>query len=228
MFFLKEDERMPPKPKFDKDDILNAAFELARAGGPEAVKAREVGEKLGSSSRPIFTFFISMEELQKCVMQKAWILFEEYLSAADEYVPAFKMRGIQLIRFAQNEPQLFRGLFMNGADETPFVDIMQYRLRSFAKDIVFIEQNYHASYEQALHIFDCMWLQAFGICSMIVNNRCTFTDAQISHLLGSGFAGQIMLLRSGDADYTKFVPVKKDSGEASVLTGRLPQAKNHQ
>ncbi len=214
---------MPPKPRFDKNDILNAAFELARANGIEAVKAREVGEKLGSSSRPIFTFFISMEDLQKCVVQKAWLLFEEYLSAADDYVPAFKMRGIQLIKFAQNEPQLFRMLFMNDSAETPFSDVMQYRLRSFAGDIAFIEKNYHASFEQALHIFDCLWLQAFGICSMIVNNRCTFTDAQLAHLLGSSFAGQIMLLRSGDTDHTKYIPIKKGTEDARKIKGVLPE-----
>ena len=44
---------MPPKPKFTKDEIVTAAFELARAEGAQALTAREVGRRLGVSSSPI-------------------------------------------------------------------------------------------------------------------------------------------------------------------------------
>lgn len=212
---------MPPKPKFDREEILNAAFDIARKNGMDAVKARDVGDALGCSSRPIFTFFIGMEDLQKCIAEKARLLLEDYLSVADGYVPAFKMRGMQLIKFAQEEPHLFRILFMSDGEETPFVDLMRQRIRSFASDIAFIEMTYHIGYDEAERLFNALWLEAYGICSMIVNDRCLFTREQISGFLGSCFAGQLLLIRSGGS-FTDYLPVKKDSAQAKERSEKLP------
>lgn len=215
---------MPPKQKFKREEILDTAFEIARRHGLDAVKARDVGDALGCSPRPIFTCFIGMEDLQKCIVQKAWLFFGEYLSAADEYVPAFKMRGMRLVRFAQEEPHLFRILFMNDGEEMPFSEMMRHRIGSFASDIAFIEVNYHISYDDAERLFNTLWLQVYGICSMIVNNRCTFTEEQVSGFLGACFAGQILLLRSGSGGAAGAVPVKKDSKEAEKFIKEKPYA----
>ena len=56
---------MPPKPKFTKEEIVEAALALVSERGMEALTARDLGERLGSSARPIFTVFRSMEEVQQ-------------------------------------------------------------------------------------------------------------------------------------------------------------------
>ena len=66
---------MPPKPKFTKDEIVTAAFELARAEGAGAYRAREVGRRLGVSSSPIFTVFTDMAELHAAVEGRAEACF---------------------------------------------------------------------------------------------------------------------------------------------------------
>lgn len=54
---------MPPKPKFTREEVVDTAIELIKDKGIEALTARELGAKLGSSARPIFTVFRNMEEL---------------------------------------------------------------------------------------------------------------------------------------------------------------------
>ena len=44
---------LPPKPKFTKDEITNAALTVAREKGIGAVSAREVAVVLGTSTRPM-------------------------------------------------------------------------------------------------------------------------------------------------------------------------------
>ena len=51
---------MPPKPKFTKEEIVTAALNITREKGIDAVTAREIAAKLGSSARPIFTVFRNM------------------------------------------------------------------------------------------------------------------------------------------------------------------------
>ena len=55
---------MPPKPKYTKEEIVNAAFELTREKGIDMVAAREVGKRLNTSPSPIFTVWNGMEELK--------------------------------------------------------------------------------------------------------------------------------------------------------------------
>lgn len=43
---------MPPKPKFTREEIIAAALEIVSEKGIEALTAKELGEKLGSSARP--------------------------------------------------------------------------------------------------------------------------------------------------------------------------------
>ena len=62
---------MPPKSKFTRDEILNMALCITKEHGIDAVTARELGNRLGSSARPIFTVFQSMEQVQREVVQAA-------------------------------------------------------------------------------------------------------------------------------------------------------------
>ena len=68
---------MPPKPRVTREEIVAAALDIVSRKGIEALTARELGEALGSSARPIFTVFRSMEELQ-----------QEVRSAASRAMPA--------------------------------------------------------------------------------------------------------------------------------------------
>ena len=54
---------MPPKAKYTREEIVQKAFQMTREKGIEAVAARELGKRLGTSSSPIFTAFKNMEEL---------------------------------------------------------------------------------------------------------------------------------------------------------------------
>ena len=53
---------MPPKVKITKEDIINAAIEIVKANGEEAINARNIAATLGCSTQPVFSNFASMEE----------------------------------------------------------------------------------------------------------------------------------------------------------------------
>ena len=72
---------MPPRPKCTKEEIVKAAFEMTREKGIEAVAARELGKRLGTSATPIFTHFRNMHEVELEVRKLAMREFEEYTAA---------------------------------------------------------------------------------------------------------------------------------------------------
>ena len=84
---------MPPKAKFKKEEIIAAAMEIAKRDGFDALTARALAAELGSSPRPIFTVFESMEEVQAEVKAAATKLYERYEDEEMSGAQAFKGSG---------------------------------------------------------------------------------------------------------------------------------------
>ena len=213
---------MPPKPKFTKDEIVTAAYELVRRKGSDAMTAREVGKQLGVSSSPIFTVFRDMEDLKTAVTARAKSTFDRYVAVAEEYNPAYKMRGMQWVKFAQDEPMLFRLLFMcdNGSD-TDFEAAMDIIPFGRETDIAIISRDYHASPEQAAHLFRQMWIYTYGMCTLCASKVCRFTDEEIATQLGEIFAGMVYVLHS-DSVKPSLIPVKSSAPESADVSRLHP------
>ena len=110
---------MPPKAKFKKEEIIAAAMEIAKRDGFDALTARALAAELGSSPRPIFTVFESMEEVQAEVKAAATKLYERYEDEEMSGAQAFKGSGVGYIRFAAEQPKLFQLLFMRERNGVP-------------------------------------------------------------------------------------------------------------
>ena len=150
---------MPPKPKFTREEIVTAALELVAEKGLEALTARELGQKLGSSARPIFTVFQSMEEVQQAVRSAAMERFNRYIRQAMGYTPVFKQVGMQMLRFAREEPKLFQLLFMTESrEEGRFEDIFSQLGEMAEISVRTIQSDYGLSPRDAERLFRHMWV----------------------------------------------------------------------
>ncbi|MBO4338024.1 MAG: TetR/AcrR family transcriptional regulator [Lachnospiraceae bacterium] len=100
-----------------QDMIKNAAFELAREEGLEAVTARRLATKAGCSTQPIFRVYNKMEELHKEVFEMAIHYFSEFYENGKQKGAVsdkpFVQFGMLYIEFAAKEPQLFIMLFLS-------------------------------------------------------------------------------------------------------------------
>ena len=103
---------MPPKAKFTRQEIVDAAVEIARRAPLEAVTAQELASVLGTSTRPVFTYFRTLEEVRAAVVEEAGKIFGRYVERGLSMNPPFKGYGMETIRFAREEPNLFRLLFL--------------------------------------------------------------------------------------------------------------------
>lgn len=201
---------MPPKPRFTKEEIVAAALELVSANGIEALTARELSAYLGSSARPIFTVFKSMEEVAQAVREAAMKRYEEFVEKSLDYMPAFKQYGLQMVLFSKQEPKLFQLLFMteNNAAHS-FGDVFSNLGRTAKACIQIIERDYHLEPAMAMLLFEHAWIHTFGICTMCATGTCRFTDNEISEMLSDNFKGMMMLAKSGYANQFIITPSKE-------------------
>lgn len=103
---------MPPKVKFERDEIVDAAFAIASEAGFGAVSARGVAARLGSSVAPIYVNFASLEDLVAAVVQRVYAVSDEILSRQQGDDIFFNI-GKASLELASSYPVLFRELLLN-------------------------------------------------------------------------------------------------------------------
>lgn len=111
---------MPPKKKFSKEQIIDAAFEIARVEGLDQITIRKVAEKMGGSIAPIYVNFTDVHALKQAVLQKIHALAHQMMRTPYHANP-FLSLGIASLKFAREYSVLFRDLIMNNNQYLPDV-----------------------------------------------------------------------------------------------------------
>lgn len=201
---------MPPKAKFTKKEIIATALNIVKEQGIEALTARSLAKELGSSARPIFTVFASMEEVQAEVRNAAMKVFEAYAEIAGEYTPVFKQIGIQMIQFANREPKLFQLLYMREHNDSKcFEEHLKYLGDTGELCLTVLEREYGLTRKEALALFKQVWIFTYGVCVLCATGACRFKEAEIQEMLSREFVSMLVLIKSGRLENCEVVPEKK-------------------
>ena len=90
--------------------MIAAALKIVRRSGTGSLTAKAIADELGISTRPVFTCFGTMDTVKNEVRQAAEEIYNGYISQGlKEKIPFFGL-GMQYIRFAKEEPELYRML----------------------------------------------------------------------------------------------------------------------
>ncbi|WP_100399169.1 TetR/AcrR family transcriptional regulator [Bacillus sp. FJAT-44742] len=106
---------MPPKTKFTKEQISNAAFEIAKSEGIDSITIRKVADRLGSSIAPIYVNFNDVDELKQAVANKV-VQLSQHMIYEENSGNTFRDIGVASLRFAQEYPVLIRDFVMKPND----------------------------------------------------------------------------------------------------------------
>lgn len=180
---------MAPKNKFTREEMVTAAVQVVRKMGAAALTAKSLAEELGTSTQPVFTCFGTMDTAKAEVYAAAERLFHEYLAEGlKEKIPFYGF-GTQYIRFAREEPELYRLLFLmrpDGLGSGAFAAMrrMQALVRPSLTEI------YHIDAQQADRYFRDLWLVVHSLSTLIVTGDCPYSDREIGQIL-TGFSVSI-------------------------------------
>lgn len=183
---------MAPKAKVTKAMIVDAAFEIAREVGEESINARTVSKKLNCSTQPVMYHFTTIEELKKAAYTKADCYHSEYLMNIDNSQKNI-MHGIGLnyIRFAIEEPHLFRFLFQsNFFTGTTLLEMID--AEELAPILLAMQGAIGGSIEKVKEIFLTIFLFAHGYASIIANNSLEYDEELIKVHLEQAYTGAIL------------------------------------
>lgn len=173
---------MPPKVKFQKEEIIASAVEITREKGIDALTARELANKLQVSTRPIFTYFDTMDELKTEVYNYAKKLYREYvIEGLKAPVPMLGV-GQQYLRFAKKETELYKYLFLSPPDGVNGSVMDELKT---SQDLVreSVMRIYNMDEDTADKYFRDLWLAAYSFTTLIVTGECPYSDEEISNIL---------------------------------------------
>lgn len=178
---------MPPKLKTTKDDIINAAVEIVRIGSAQAINARTIASMLNCSTQPIFSNFATMDELRMAVIKKAETLCHESMLCETRkgLYPPNKAYSMAYIRFAKEEKELFRLLYMR--DRTGEADTEDSEI---AKQMCSMIQKSTGLEGNALSLFHLeMWAFVHGIATMLATGYLDLEWELISKMITDSYWG---------------------------------------
>ena len=171
---------MPPKFKFTREEIIQAALDLTRESGIAAVTARGLGAKLGSSVKPIFSLFENMEEVQNEVLKAAEKLSQTHIGRLWKAVNILLIKPAELRIYASpgEEKELFKLLYMRDRSRETFDEG-----DSIKPLIEEIQKQTGLSEEDAYRFHLEMWVYVHGIATMIATSYLEWDLDTVSEVL---------------------------------------------
>ena len=177
---------MAPKNKFTKKEMIEAAMQVVRDKGIDGLTAKTMADELGTSTQPVFTAFGAMDTVKQEVYAATVRVYDSYADAGlKEKIPFFGV-GMQYIRFAREEPELYRFLFLTRTQgqEYSAMKSMQHLQELVRPTLVNI---YHITAEEADLYFRDLWFVVHSLSTLIVTGDCPYSDQEIGQIL-TGFS----------------------------------------
>lgn len=196
---------MPPKAKFTRNEIIEKALDIVHTEGIDRLTSRELGAQLGSSARPIFTVFESMDEVKLEVIRHARELYRQYVERGLKAKLAFQGVGVAYITFALEEPKLFQLLFMNAqttkddAGEAVSVNVSQILPLiddSYEKILRSVQEPYGLDRQTADRLYQHLWIYTHGIAAMCATRLCNYTMEQMKEMMKEVFDGLLSRIKN--------------------------------
>ena len=196
---------MPPKPKNTKEAMIQSALSIVRQAGPEALTARNLGKQLHASPSTIFTHFASMEQVLNETVEAAREIYETYVQRGLGLTPPFKGFALEVIHFAAEEPKLFALLFMNPGDADNIGDVLGMEGHN-AQILEAVTRTFQLDTEKAGKLYHDLWIYCHGIATLTATGVCSFSDKELSRMLGHACRGFLLVLQAPEDDRTGIVP----------------------
>ena len=125
-----------------------------------------------------------MDGVRQAVYAAAIRVYDQYTHAGLREEVPFLGVGWQYIRFAREEPELYRLLFLTRVQGFRAMESMQYLQALVCPTLMRV---YCMTATEAERYFRDLWLVVHSLATLIVTGGCAYSDAEISGIL-TGFS----------------------------------------
>ena len=183
---------MPAAKKISRDEIIDAAVSVLRDGGFSSINARSVAKKLGCSTQPIYCSFKSMDELKDELTHRA---IEQHIRRVRDSLKAhegndsrYSSYGMGFVKFAAEEKQLFRWLYLEEKQFGPYRNDVLY---AEIVGVLMEEFGYSEDVARAFHR-DMIYF-SYGLAILANTDHLDMTDKELRETFRREFRALIAI-----------------------------------
>ena len=183
---------MPAVRKVSKEQIINAAVDVLRDDGFSAINARSVTKKLGCSTQPIYFSFRNMEELKAALTERAIQMHtqrvRDSLRIHEGNDSRYSSYGMGFVKFAAEEKQLFRWLYLEGEQLGPYQnDVLTSEVISVITEEFGYEEDIARRFHQDMVYF------TYGLAILANTDHLHLTEAELREAFRREFRALIAI-----------------------------------
>ena len=183
---------MPTVRKVSKEQIIDAAVDVLRDDGFSAINARSVAKKLGCSTQPIYFSFRNMEELKAALTERAIQMHTQRVRDSMRIHEGSDSRyssyGMGFVKFAAEEKQLFRWLYLEGEQLGPYQnDVLTSEVISVITEEFGYEEDIARRFHQDMVYF------TYGLAILANTDHLHLTEAELREAFRREFRALIAI-----------------------------------
>jgi len=172
---------MPKQISITKEMIDQTAFELVRTQGMEALTARNIADKAGCSTQPIYKIYRNLDELKEHVSRMAGGYAGNIILHYHKTAIPFLNTGLGFIHFAATEKILFRIFNIENFLRQPvFGPLEDKRLYSLMEEFL---GNSPLTTEERQEIFLNTMIYTNGLAHLSYSGQLNMTEKQVAERL---------------------------------------------
>ena len=173
---------MPRTSKFQREDIINTAYEIVKKEGFSAINVRRIAKELGCSIQPIFHNFATMEELNKEVFDKIYKKYQYTMKNAIDKEHPYLAKGIAYIKFAKEYPEFYKIIFMQES-KMNIDEFIQADIEVTENVMESILKKFDISEEDIKKFHIQVWVYSHGLACLVATKTVNFSDDEIKEQL---------------------------------------------
>lgn len=192
---------MPPKVRYKKEEIIRAAVEVVRRGGFNTLNARAIALELGCSTQPLYRELRNMDEIKKAVENEAGRRYVAYVTQSDGLAETpYKSAGIAFLRFANEEKELFKLLFIRSrSSERRDADVNDPGM-AYAMEAMMRANHFTLDEAKAFHRYMSIYTHGLGV--MLATGYIDYDEKELSEALTVEARALSLLFKQKPPDIT--------------------------
>lgn len=159
------------KKTITREAILRAAYEVISKEGFSRFTARNVAQKMNSSTQPIYLEFRNIEELKEAAIQEIFENLSETILEKEQTGNRLVDVGVNFVEFAKNERSLYRALYIE--EYVGMKKIQKYTYDYFLQLIATDENFKDLTPEEREYLFTRFWIVTTGLASLMISEVLT-------------------------------------------------------
>lgn len=183
---------MPAVKKITKEAVIDAAVNVLRKDGFSAINARSVAKKLGCSTQPIYCSFRNMGELREALTERAIQMHtrrvRDSLQMHEGNDSRYSSYGMGFVKFAAEEKQLFRWLYLDGEQPGPYQSdvLLSEVIRTIVDEFGYSEETAKAFHRDMVYY-------SYGLAILANTDHLNLTETELREAFRREFRALIAI-----------------------------------